>query len=502
MASWLRRSRSPGVWLVATFVLLGLAWIISSPPGAGVDETSHYIRVVGLAHGQLLGDPVDPDRPLGDLAGEQLRRVNAEAGMYRIPGAGPPPSACNVFDPAMPYLCPQYPQQEMARNEVSLHARYLPGAYVVPAAFARFGSTMWQTLALARLGVLLQNAALLLVVVRAFGVLHRCGWRFTTGSAALAALSFTPLLAFLSGTLSPSSTEAWAVAAFVASLVALARTGSSRWLWLAVVTAVMACWVRDLGAAAVVLSAVLVGVLEPGLRRWWRTARRDRWWATGAVLVAVVAAMLWQAALKQPVAPTSLSLGDLWRELRQVPGTLRDAVGLLGWLNVPLDPLVETAWILAWAAAFGVVVVSGSRRLRLVLVVQGVVVVVAAVVLSLSMRAAGFGMQARFLLPLLAMLVLLAVTSPSGDRPMSPWIVRVVLAVCALGHGSGLLISAHRNANGLTGGSIDFGAAAWFPPGGWLPAVALGATACLVLACTPLRSGAESSAAEPGEAGR
>jgi hypothetical protein len=361
---------------------------------------------------------------------------------------------------------------------------------------------MWQTLALARLGMVLQNGVLLFVVVRAFEMLHRHGWRFTTRSAALAVLSFTPLLAFLSGTLSPSSTEACAVAAFVASLVVVARTGSRRWLWAVVATAVTACWARDLGAVAVLLSSVLVVLLEPGLRRWWRTSPRERWWVAAAVLAAALSAMVWQAALKQPIAPTAPSLGVVWRELSQVPSVLSDAVGLLGWLTVPLDPLMEAVWVVAWVTAFGAVALSGSRRLRQVLVIQGGVIVVAAVVLSLAMRAAGFGMQARFLLPLLAVLVLIAVASPPGDRTMSIPVVRVVLGLCALGHGSALLVSAHRNANGLTGQPIDFADAAWWPPFGWLPSIVVGAVACLMIVCTPLRSGAESPAAEQGGTGR
>ena len=501
-ASLLRHLRSAGAWQAAVFVLLGSAWILSSPPGAGVDETSHYIRVVGLAHGQLLGEPVDPARPLGALTGEQLERVNAEAGEYRIPGSTPPPAACNVFDATMPYSCPQYPPRSEPRDEVSLHAHYLPGAYVVPALFARFGSTMWQTLALARLGMLVVNALLLFVVIRAFAVLGRHGFRFTTASASLAALSFTPLLAFLSGTLSPSSTEAFAVAAFTAAIVVLARTGSSRWLWLAVGTAVMACWARDLGVAAVVLSTVVVAVLEPGLRRWWKAAGVERWRAAGAVALSMAGAMVWQAILKQPIAPSWSSVASLWRELGAVPGTLRDAVGLLGWLNVPFDPFVEATWIVVWVGALWTVASRGSRRLRQVLVAQWLAIAVAAVVLSLSMQAAGFGMQARFLLPLLAVLVLAAVTAPTSGPPWSRRPVRCVLVLCAAGHASALLISAQRNANGLTDRPIDLTHAVWAPPGGWWKVAVLGAVACVMLACTPLRSGADSSAAEPGGPGR
>jgi hypothetical protein len=77
-----------------------------------------------------------------------------------------------------------------------------------------------------------------------------------------------------------------------------------------------------------------------------------------------------------------------------------------------------------------------------------------------------------------------------------------VLVLCAAGHASALLISAQRNANGLTDRPIDLTHAVWAPPGGWWKVAVLGAVACVMLACTPLRSGADSSAAEPGGPGR
>src|SRR3982751_4623600 len=43
-------------WLVfASYVLLAGAWVMGNPPASAPDEWSHYLRVVGLAHGQLIG---------------------------------------------------------------------------------------------------------------------------------------------------------------------------------------------------------------------------------------------------------------------------------------------------------------------------------------------------------------------------------------------------------------------------------------------------------------
>ena len=60
-------------WLVfLSYALLMASWIVGNPPYGGPDEWSHYLRAVGLGHGQLLGTPsgregalaiVGPTRP-------------------------------------------------------------------------------------------------------------------------------------------------------------------------------------------------------------------------------------------------------------------------------------------------------------------------------------------------------------------------------------------------------------------------------------------------------
>ena len=225
--------RSGYSWAVASFFLLGFAWLWSTPPAGGVDEASHYVRIVGLAHGQLIGSDVESNRPLAHLNERQLERVNAEAGRFRIPGRSPAPSECHVLDANRPFDCEQTPAVDGTIEEVSLHGRSLPGSYLVPALFARFGGGMWSTLMLARFGMLLQNTILFAVVVWALRTVHRQGNPFSSAALISLGLLLTPVLVFLAGTMSPSATEILSVGAFTATLVAAGRSNSMTWLWAA-----------------------------------------------------------------------------------------------------------------------------------------------------------------------------------------------------------------------------------------------------------------------------
>ena len=481
-----RRLWSLGTVAVAAFFLIGLCWLLTTPPGGGVDEPSHYVRMVGLAHGQLLGDAVDPARPLGGLTGAQLRRVNAEAGSFELPGAVPPPNGCNALDAALPYTCPPLPTSDHPIEAVSLHARYLPGPYVLPALLSRLGSTTSRTLLLGRLGFLLQNTALFAVAVAALGTMGRTGHRWGAAALAVAVLSVTPALLFMAGTLSPSATEILAVAACAAALVALARTGSGRWAGVATACAVVACWARDLGVPAVSLALVAVVLLEPGLRTWWREAGRKHWVHVGVAGVAALGALAWNLAMKEPLAPTWNTIGSFWHDLGVVPAALRDSIGLVGWMNVRIDAFVEWLWLGVWVIAAVSVSSAAVRRVRLVLAMVLGAVLVAGVLLGGSLRTSGFRLQPRFLMPLAVVGVVVLVTATVRGATVQRQWVRAALVLCSLGQASMLLIAAHRNAHGLTDAAIDFAHTAWGPPGGWKLAAVVAVLGCAAVAVLPV----------------
>ncbi len=470
----LRWTESPAVLTVLSFFLIGFAWLWITPPAGGVDEVSHYVRTVGLAHGQLIGDDVDPTRPLAHLNEQQLLRVNAEAGWFRIPGRSPSPSECNVLDATRPFDCDQTPEVPGTIEEVSLHGRSLPGAYVVPAGFARFGGGMWSTLMLARFGMLVQNTVLFAVIVWALQAIHRRGSGLGQSAIVVLALTATPVLLFLAGTMSPSATEILAVGAFTATLIADARTHTRSFIWLAAFLAVIASWARDLGGPAVLLATLSIAAVEPGLRRWFMNAGIKRWIPVGIAAVGIATSQIWQMAYKHPLSPEFGSLARVWGDTMLTVTTLRDAVGLGGWLNTRMDPLLETAWVLAWVLLFATLVRRVSPVVRRVIMCQVIVLLLVSVLLIGSLRAGGFGTQGRFLLPFIAISVIILATASSetsvGREGLTRSAVAGVSLFVALGHVSALVIAAHRHARGLNGSSIDFSQADWSPPGGWVPA--------------------------------
>jgi hypothetical protein len=490
-----RRVLLPVVAPVVAFVLVGLCWVLTSPPGVGVDEPSHYIRVVGLAHGHLIGRDVPADRPLAGVTPDQLVRVNEESGAYDLPGNQREPLPCNVFQPEQPFACAQYDVVPGTAEHVSFHARYLPGAYVLPAVFARFGSSMWRTVILARLGFLAQNTVLFAVVLLALRA-RNGGRTFTRSPAATAllALTATPVLAFQAGTIAPSSTEILATAAFAAALGA-AAVNPHRWRWIAVLCGVMASWSRDLGVVAVVVAVVAWALADPGVRAWWR--RRDRADSVAVAVLAVGAlgAVVWQATMKVALEPWPDSVAAEWRDLGTVPAMLHDSVGLLGWINFRLDRTVDGLWSITWLAALVVLLVRADRRVRAVVAGVAVFYVLMNLVLIDGLRGAGFEAQPRFTLPFVAVAVIVVVARDrEAAAPVwAAWALSALALLVAAGQFSALLISAQRHANGLTGAPIDFDHAAWSPPGGWNAGLALmGLAVCAIV--LPVVAGAVRSA--------
>ena len=48
--------------LVIGLSLLGIAWLFGNPPFAAPDERDHFVRVLGIANGQLVGAPAPKAR--------------------------------------------------------------------------------------------------------------------------------------------------------------------------------------------------------------------------------------------------------------------------------------------------------------------------------------------------------------------------------------------------------------------------------------------------------
>jgi hypothetical protein len=241
----------------------------------------------------------------------------------------------------------------------------------------------------------------------------------------------------------------------------------------------------------VLFFAVLAVLLVPGAAGWlWGRRRSVDVLAAALVVCAMAGATAWQLILKAPLDLGLDSPGKVLADLGRTIGLLGESVGLLGWLNIPIDRVVQTAWIIGWLVALIVLVRRTTRRAQLVGATVVVAYVVGNLVLMNALRRTDFGDQARFTIALpIALVVLLAVSQPATTG--SPrrglrrqWPLAVASVIAALGHLSGLLLSAQHNAVGL-GRPMTFSATAWAPPGGWplmLLAFALSCGSLLVLA--------------------
>jgi hypothetical protein len=223
--------------------------------------------------------------------------------------------------------------------------------------------------------------------------------------------------------------------------------------------------------------------------------------AAGIAVVGIGSSLIWQVALKHPLAPEFDSVARVWRDVMLTVTTLRDAVGLGGWLNTRMDPLIETIWVLAWVLLCATLVRSVPVVVRWVLLGQVLVLLVVSVLLIGSLRAGGFGTQGRFLLPFVVVsAIVLATYSPMasqrGGGRSSAGAIGIAVFI-AVGHGSALLIAAHRQARGLNDSPIDFGRAVWSPPGGWIPAAVLAAVSCACIVATGAAGSNHSEAESP-----
>lgn len=461
------------VAVFGVFLALGLAWAVSNPPGAAPDEASHYVRLLGLAEGDVLGDPL-PDSYLldrGFVPGIKLRHFQQESGVYQVSGMAPPPDFCTRFHPSRPWTCSPPPVVSGRIAAVSFHAPTPIGSYVLPAATASFGSSTNAKMLLGRVAYAVQDAMLLVLIV---GAIRLFAVRPKAVSIAALALCFTPLLAFETGTLAPNGTETLAVVAATAWLLAALRTSRARDLWVAVGLGCAACLMRDVAFLFVLVSIVLVAIATPrALATWQRLPLRGRRWAAAMQATAVVWGLAWFEWRAGRLGTVDHSVSNLRAQLSALWRLLLHSVSLVGSLDVKLDDWTSVVWWVLFAATVGLT--TRARRAWGVVAAGCVAWVGLNVALSLASQAVGFGVQARYTLFLPAVVVLCVVAGPT--RRLSVAAERgILLAVAAFVSAmqfATLLINAERHATGLTSRPMSFSNAVWSPRVGWPVALTL-----------------------------
>jgi hypothetical protein len=468
--------------LALAFVLMGLALVFSNPPGASPDEAAHYLRAAAAGRGQIDLDRIDikPATP-------RITWLQMQSGKVLLPERLSPVAFDCWSRPDFVGTC-DHPvsTSDRAVPFETYVGTYPPLAYLIPGLLMRAADGASAAMILGRIGSLLFSLILISAAVLA---LHDRRSRLYLAGVVC---SVTPMVLFLSASLSSSGAEVAAAICFFACLLRISRAGTPGWVWVAAATSGAAlALVRDLGPGWVALELGLVGVFGFGrLRQSFKEGGRIAWGAAGTLVAALAGALAWQSA--EAVRPDLSLLEPASIDLAYAGGLARQAVGVFG----PLDALMpEPAYLLWGILVFGLVVaalLSGTIPQKLTLVLAILATGVVTYGLEAVQNIYGFGVQARHELPAVVCVTLLAGEMVArGPRPRwagSSLVVPGLVISAATVHLTAWFTVGRRFAVGVDGPVIFFTAPAWSPPGGWIAWGTVMGSACLLMTLPFLRT--------------
>ncbi len=478
----------PPRWLLLAcgYVLLLAAWTFSTHPFDAPDEAAHYLRTYGLSQGHLLG----PHARYAAVALPPLQDawVQQDTRGVDVPAPYAPPGVSCVDGRPDLHHC----------IEPSSTGNYQPFAYLVPALFLHASSKLGDALWLARAACALEVAAF-------FAMAAALLWDGTLPSLLGLLAALTPMTLFVGSVLNPNGLELAASLAFTAAVVRLSRSplDSPAWVWTALTASAVATLVSwQLGPVYLALNLALLCALL-GRRDLGALVRaRRRQLAASALAVALAATLFLAYAVHAGAIHSSFHLSPVRHSLQvgidQLGGVLEQSIGLFGHVSVRLDNLLYDLW----SALFAGVVIWGllvaERRIRALIALTGLIAIVFPVLFyGFIYRYSGFGLQGRYVLPIVFVPALLSGEAISRSAPRGRAALGGV-GGCALLVAALQLAAWWKNAQvnaGLPSGPVPtpLSGAHWVPPGGWLAwvACAVAGAAMLALAGTPGRPGAK-----------
>ncbi len=467
------------VGLAMTLLLAG--WVMSSVPFSGPDEAAHYLRALSIANGSLVG-PRAPIRNAA-LTTAQSAWVTQDARGVLVPARlSPPDIACLAGTTDRRSRC----------VEPSGTGDYPPLPYLLPAlalsAASHTGTALWA----ARVANLVPNVGFIMLAIALMS--GGTTWAMVGLLAAL-----TPMVLFVGSILSPSGLETASGLAFLAGLLRLVRPGvhPPPWVWIALAASGATLVLSEhLGPAFALVDSVLVAALLGGTGLRALLAEHGRGVAgvglgLGAALGLYVAygvsAGLFHSHIDFSPLRSSLHMG-----LVQLGPVIHDGVGVFGGLTIRLPAALYWIWWLLVLVIVGVALRGARHRERLVVGLAALVLVAFPVLLYAGVyRSTGFGMQGRQVLPVLALLPLLAgeSISRSGRRATQRrgrWLAAGAVGAIAVFQMTAWWINA-RTAAGEPRAFWFLGHPAWSPPLGWWPWTALTLAGTLVLLGAAIR---------------
>jgi hypothetical protein len=507
----MRRDRALPVLLALSLGLLVSAWVIGNPPSAAPDEAAHYVKALGVGGGDFIGTAVPADvlnrsvrSEASALAGTGMPSQEAfkltqwqwlTSRVFAVPAHSVSSAfECNNRNVNASWSClssgHSYPSSSQKMR--SYIGSYPPFDYLVPGLLARTGGSPDTRLLLARGAMAALALALLIAAVLLI-------WDEGVGALSLIGLvvAVTPMVVFVSATLSASGPEIAAAVCFVAALLRLSRENTSaRWVWaMAAFSGLVLASSRQLGPEEIVILLVGTTVLlgKTRTRRLFRGRAALTAWLV--VVVGCVASVLWDLAygVHPPEAIGSVA-AVLPSAVKQLGTLTSQAIGNFGWLDSPLPTPALVAWLAMLAVLLVIAVrLSGrqvSRRLGLIAVgIAG-----CTVALEALQRQTGFSFQGRYALPIFILLPMAAgelIRSGSG-RLSSRSAKRLIIgtmSVAGLVQAVGWVTNGRRVAVGTHGSWLYAFQSQWHPPLGWLPWTVLVIAALVMYVVVGFRGG-------------
>lgn len=476
-----RRPRSipPPVVVAVFYSALSLAWILGNPAGSAPDEGAHYLKALAVSGGDLAGRRVVlPPPPPGRKEAWIQRTTRA----VEVPaGLSPDGLQCSAGRPERSAAC-----QDGARPSGAVTQGFTtvgtaqPTAYLAPGLAARLAGDPVAAMQLGRgAGALLALG----LIWAAVALVWDRSWRMA--SMVGLAIAITPTAVFLVASVTASGLEVVAAVCFFAGLLRVTRQPPpATWTWAALgVSGVALVTSRSLGPLWMALDVTVV-VAAHGAGPSWavlRSAGHRALAAFGAIAVAVALSVGWELAV-QPHG--RLDLGALGaalvpsvKDLRRV---LAEVIGVFGALDSPMPAFAYLVWLAMLAALVLAALRVGRRRDRVVmLALAGGLVVLTVAVAALNLAQTGFGMQGRYVLPMVVTLPLLA-GEVWARRPGTAPSLRythlapaLVFGVAGVLHAVGWYANARRAAVGTDGSWMFMGSSEWSPAIGWYPLASL-----------------------------
>jgi hypothetical protein len=465
--------------IVLGLTLLMTAWVMATQPFAAPDEASHYLRALSIANERLVGPKVPYVPVPAGLTPTQLSWADDGSRAVWVPARlSPPDVVCMIGRPdiGLPGCV-----------EATETGDYQPLAYLLPAVALTVSHDATTGLWLSRMASAIPCLVfILLAVVMLF---DGSVWSLLGLWGAM-----SPMVLFVCSIVNPNGLELASCLAFAASVLRITRAPADApvlaW-WVFALSGATAILAWQLGPVFVLGDLTLGGALlgREGLRQLRQSQRRHHRFSTLALVTAAILYLVYGVAsgashAQFGISPIRLSLHE---GLLQLAPVLRDSVGTFGALTIPLPATAYRIWwLFDIAIVAGAMWVGGGRRLRLLAVV--VVLCLASPVLfyAWAYRFTGFGLQGRYLLPVMVLIPLLAGEIINRRVQMLAlsrlWqsIPGAAAALVAVFQAYAWWFNARANAGAL--GIIRFfNDAGWSPPLGWWPWIALAGVGTVAL---------------------